>query len=73
MKLDTAKAKGSWVSAKLNEKGIQAVSIWIDQLAENIQSGQGRWDAYASFATYKSDPIGSVQLLSSAVKTTSKP
>lgn len=70
-KIDTAKAKASWTTAGLNDAGIAAIGTWIDQLAANIEKGQGRWDAFAKFATYEgSDPMGSVQLLKSAMDQT---
>lgn len=68
--IDKLEAIESWRKAGLNEKGMQAVSAWIGELADNLAEGQGRWDFYAPFALYKSDPHGSLELLASAVKMT---
>lgn len=72
-KIDTAKAKASWITAGLNDQGIAAIGSWIDKLAANIEAGAGRWDAYVEMAYYSgSDPIGSVQMLRIAADQTSK-
>lgn len=72
-KIDTEKAKESWKTAGLNAQGMAAVAAWIDKLAANIDAGQGRWDAYTKMAYYDGhDPMGSVQLLKSAMDQTSK-
>ena len=71
MTINTSKAKETWTTAGLNEQGLIAINAWIDQLAANVENGKGRWDAFAKFAIYEgSDPMGSVQLLKSAMDQT---
>lgn len=70
MKLNAEKAKESWLSAGLNEKGVEMINSLIDQLENNIIKGQGRWDAYHSCATFTHDPQGSFALLKNTVEMT---
>ncbi len=70
--MDKAKAKKSWESAGLNEQGITAINTWIDDLAQNVENGKGRWDAYEKFAFCGTDIMGSVKMLKEAVEQTGK-
>jgi hypothetical protein len=73
MKIDINKAKASWDAAGLNDQGKAAIYAWIEKLADNIEAGHGRWDAYASNAYYTgTDKMGSVGLLKAAAEQTSK-
>lgn len=73
MTVNKENAKKSWESAGMNEVGKTAVNAWIDQLANNIKAGQGRWNAYARFATFDGhDIMGSLYLLKQAAELTNK-
>lgn len=69
--MDTAKAKATWTTAGLNERGLAAVNMWVDTLAAHIADGKGKFDAYAKFAYYAgNDPMGCLQMLKQAVDQT---
>jgi len=72
MTVNVEKAKESWDNAGLNEQGQAAIYAWIEQLAKNIESHPGRFDAYAKMAYCSSDVMGSVSLLKDAAEQTSK-
>lgn len=72
MTMNKEAAKKSWQNAGMTDQGLAVVSSWIDQLADNIEKGGGRWDAYWRLSSYSFDPQGSLGLLRDAVKQTAK-